>query len=98
MPMNVQPDLFPDRLYMKRVDATRNMHRFYTMTVQRDLFGGANLIREWGRIGSSGTLSITSHSDEGKAINALSDIAYAKQKRGYRLSYADAMPGAPSEH
>jgi len=79
----IQHELFPDRLHMRREDLSRNMRRFYTMTVQRDLFGGATLIREWGRIGSSGTLRITCHADEGQAVDALADIARAKQRRGY---------------
>jgi predicted DNA-binding WGR domain protein len=41
------------------------------MTVQRDLFGGASLIREWGRVGSPGKVRIEHHPDEGHALNAL---------------------------
>lgn len=60
------------------------MRRFYLMTVQRDLFGGAQLVREWGRIGSSGKIKTSYHMDEGQAVDELSDIVSAKQKRGYR--------------
>jgi len=55
------------------------------MTVQRDLFGGATLIREWGRIGSPGKLQIEHHPDEGRAVNALAEIMAAKRKRGYQV-------------
>jgi predicted DNA-binding WGR domain protein len=48
-----QFEVFPDRLHLRRVDPAKKMRRFYLMTVQRDLFGGAQLVREWGRIGSS---------------------------------------------
>lgn len=81
----VQREVFPDRLLMHRVDPAKKMHRFYLMTVQRDLFGGASLTREWGRIGSSGQVRVERHPDEGQAVNALADIAAKKQKRGYRF-------------
>ena len=78
-----QAALFPDRLLLRRIDPVRKMRRFYLMTVQRDLFGGVSLIREWGRIGSSGQVSVDHFLDEGQAVDALSDIAKAKRKRGY---------------
>ena len=78
-----QLEVFPDRLLLRREDPAQNMRRFYLMTVQRDLFGGASLIREWGRVGSAGKLRIEHHPDEGQAVDALSDIATAKRKRGY---------------
>ena len=86
MHVTYQPEIFPDRLHLKREDLSRNMRRFYIMTVQRDLFGGASLIREWGRIGSSGKVQVTHHPDEGQAVNALADIARAKNKRGYDIA------------
>lgn len=79
-----QPEIFPDRLYLKREDLGRNMRRFYVMTVQRDLFGGASLIREWGRVGSAGKVVVSHHRDEGQAVDALSEIASSKHKRGYQ--------------
>jgi predicted DNA-binding WGR domain protein len=80
-----QFEVFPTALRLKRVDPSCNMRRFYIMTVQRDLFGGASLIREWGRIGSRGQTLIEQHPDEGLAISALLKLAAAKRKRGYAI-------------
>ncbi len=80
-----QYEIFPDRLHLRRVDASRNLRQFYLMTVQRDLFGGAQLVTERGRIGSSGQIKTSYHADEGQAINALAEIVSAKRKRGYRV-------------
>ena len=80
----MQLDIFPDHMTLTRVDPDRNMRRFYLMTVQRDLFGGATLVREWGRVGSSGQVRVDYHESEGQAVNALADLATAKRKRGYR--------------
>ena len=55
------------------------------MVVQRDLFGGASLIREWGRIGSAGKVRIDHHPDEGQAVTALMTLAAEQQRRGYVL-------------
>jgi hypothetical protein len=49
----------PFSLRLVRRDQERRMARFYTMHLAPTLFGGWDLVREWGRIGSPGTLRIT---------------------------------------
>jgi predicted DNA-binding WGR domain protein len=39
-------------LVLRRVDAETNVHRFYALMIERDLFGRTVLVRHWGRIGS----------------------------------------------
>jgi predicted DNA-binding WGR domain protein len=80
-----QSEIFPSRIKLRRIDPMQKMRRFYLMTVQRDLFGGATLVREWGRIGSAGRLQQSYHSDEGEAVDALAAFAQQKFKRGYRI-------------
>ena len=79
----IQLEVFPTDLQMRRIDLACNMRRFYRLSVQRDLFGGASLVREWGRIGFRGQMLIEPHSDEGKAITALMKLAAVKKRRGY---------------
>lgn len=81
----VQGKVFPSRIKLRRIDPTQKMRRFYLMTVQRDLFGGATLVREWGRIGSAGKLLQSYHPDEGQAVDALANLAQQKFKRGYLI-------------
>ena len=80
-----QLEVFPTDLRLRRVDPARNMRRFYGMAVQPDLFGGASLIRIWGRIGTRGRQLIETHADEGSAISALMKLAEEKRRRGYML-------------
>jgi predicted DNA-binding WGR domain protein len=80
----MQLDVFPDQIRLRRIDPAQNMNRFYCMVVQRDLFGGASLVREWGRHGSAGQLRVDHHPDEAHAVDALMDMLSAKRKRGYR--------------
>lgn len=79
----MQFEVFPDHIQLRREEPAKNMRRFYLLRVQRDLFGGASLVREWGRIGSPGQVRIDHHRDEGHAINALADLVASKRKRGY---------------
>lgn len=80
-----QLEVFPTELQLKRIDPERNMRRFYRMSVQGDLFGGASLVREWGRIGFRGQTLIEPHCDEGSAVTALLKLAAAKRRRGYSV-------------
>lgn len=81
----MQLEVFPDQISLRRVDPSRNMNRYYRMVVHRDLFGGATLIREWGRVGSPGQIRKEYHVDEGRAVDALADVMLKKRKRGYRI-------------
>ncbi len=80
---SIQLDVFPTDVQMRRIDPARNMRRFYRLSVQRDLFGRASLVREWGRIGFRGQMMVETHPDEGKAFTALMKLAEAKKRRGY---------------
>ena len=79
-----QLEIFPRTLDLRRIDVARNMRRYYRLSVRRDLFGRACLIREWGRIGARGQSLIERHDDEGKAITSLMRLAAQKQRRGYQ--------------
>jgi len=79
----VQIEMFPRELQLQRIDLDRNMRRYYRMSIERDLFGGASLIREWGRLGARGQRRIEPHVDEGEAISALLQLARRKRRRGY---------------
>lgn len=78
-----QMEVFPTTVDLKRIDPSLNMRRFYRMSVQPDLFGGACLVREWGRIGFRGQMMVETHPDEGNAITALMKLAGVKKRRGY---------------
>lgn len=73
----------PYALYVERTDAAKNMARFYAMTIEPTLFGGASLTRRWGRIGARGQ-SLTHHFDqETEAVSLFLDLVRQKRARGY---------------
>lgn len=44
----------PQPVHLRRINPDQNMWRFYRLAIQPTLFGGASLVRDWGRIGSRG--------------------------------------------
>jgi predicted DNA-binding WGR domain protein len=71
-------------LVLRRVDADTNVHRFYALMVERDLFGRVVLVRRWGRIGTRGRERSEEHRSETEAAAAMEKLAAAKRQRGYR--------------
>jgi predicted DNA-binding WGR domain protein len=70
-------------VHLRRIDPTRNMHRFYRLDVQPDLFGGVLLVKEWGRIGAYGRMVAEPYDSEALAAVALQRHAERKRRRGY---------------
>jgi len=75
----------PSSLRLVRRDQAQRMARFYTMHSAPTLFGGWDLVREWGRIGSPGTLRITPLRDVGGIRTRLTAHRKAKKKTGISL-------------
>ncbi len=61
--------LFP--AVLRRVDPARNMRRFYSLDVERDLFGNVVLVPRWGRIGTAGRVRLDEYPGEGRAVAAM---------------------------
>lgn len=60
------------------------MYRFYLLTVQPTLFGGVSVIRNWGRIGSSGQTMVQTFEAEYDAAATLLRVEREKRRKGYR--------------
>lgn len=72
------------QVHLHRIDLSQNMQRFYTLAIQPTLFGGASVIRNWGRIGSSGQTMMETFDTQEDADTALSRLERTKRRRGYR--------------
>ncbi|NEK33009.1 WGR domain-containing protein [Rhizobium leguminosarum] len=73
----------PYRLYIERIDPSKNMARFYALSIEPNLFGGTSLVRSWGRIGSRGQQKIHVFDSEAKAVDLLLSLLRRKRSRGY---------------
>ena len=71
-------------IHMRRIDPQQNMQRFYSLAIQPTLFGGASVIRNWGRIGTNGQSMMETFDEADDAIVALSKLERSKRRRGYR--------------
>ena len=72
-------------LVLDRCDPTRNMARYYVLSIEPSLFGDATLIREWGLIGQQGQRRIELHESQSRAVEALETWLQRKRRRGYLL-------------
>ena len=71
-------------LVLHRIDLGQGIRRFYSLMIERDLFGTIRLVRNWGRIGTKGQELVEIHADEIAAWLALEALAQLKRRRGYR--------------
>ena len=51
-------------LVLHRIDPEQGIRRFYSLMIERDLFGTVRLVRNWGRIGTNGQELVEIHEDE----------------------------------
>jgi predicted DNA-binding WGR domain protein len=71
-------------LVLHRIDPEQGIRRFYSLMIERDLFGTVRLVRNWGRIGTNGQELAEVFDSEIEAGKALEAIAQAKRRRGYQ--------------
>lgn len=74
----------PYQLYVERTDPTKNMARYYAMSIEPTLFGEACLIRCWGRIGAGGQKLVHHFRREEEAVTLFLELLKKKRSRGYR--------------
>lgn len=75
--------LEPGPLHLRRIDAARNMRRFYALSTQPTLFGEMSLVRNWGRIGTNGQTMVQTFNGGAEAVEAFGRLERAKRRRGY---------------
>lgn len=71
--------------YLVRHDYSQNMHRFYRITIAPGIFDDWSLVREWGRIGSPGTLKKEWYESPEEARSSGLKIQKSKEKKGYQV-------------
>ena len=79
------PDHRLQMLVLERREPSRNMARFYVLTIEPTLFGDMALVREWGRIGSLGRRRLDLHANGTSAGEALDAWLARKARRGYQV-------------
>lgn len=78
-----------NHIYLERHDPKKNLHRFYQMFVVPGIFGDWSLVREWGRVGSPGTVRKDWFDSEKEAREAGQVLRAIKEKKGYQSILAE---------
>jgi predicted DNA-binding WGR domain protein len=71
-------------LVLHRIEPGQGIRRFYSLMIERDLFGTVRSVRNWGRVGTKGQEMVEIHADEVEAGLALEAFARVKRQRGYQ--------------
>ena len=81
-------------IVLERVDAARNIARYYVLSIEPTLFAKHTLIGRWGRIGSVGRerLQFFGGEDASQAQVTLETWLARKRKRGYAPRSEPARP------
>ncbi|WP_242467842.1 WGR domain-containing protein [Halorhodospira neutriphila] len=80
-------------LELVRIEPARGIRRFYTLTLERDLFAPVRLVRRWGRLGSRGRgqYRVEVFADLESAQRRVAHYYRAQLRRGYTEHSADPL-------
>jgi predicted DNA-binding WGR domain protein len=77
-----EPGPTPLQVILERVDPSRNVARYYVLSIMPTLFARNTLIRHWGRIGSAGRQRLQLFDDNADAEITLETWLARKRRRG----------------
>ena len=69
-------------LVLYRRDPEQGRARFFSLMIERDLFGTIRLVRNWGLVGSKGREQVEIFSDEAEAAQALETLGHSPATKG----------------
>ncbi|MBD2746007.1 WGR domain-containing protein [Microvirga sp. BT688] len=70
-------------LVLYRRDPEQGRARFFSLMIERDLFGTIRLVRNWGYVGTKGQGKVDIYPDEVVAAKALEGWAETQRQKGY---------------
>jgi predicted DNA-binding WGR domain protein len=70
-------------LVLYRRDPKQSQARFFSLMIERDLFGTIRLVRNWGAVGSKGQEKVDIYPTEAAAARALEGWAETQRQKGY---------------
>lgn len=73
------------QIILERADPTKNVARYYVLSIEATLFARNTLVRRWGRMGSAGRQRLEFFDGRDSAGLALESWLTRKRKRGYML-------------
>jgi predicted DNA-binding WGR domain protein len=73
------------QVLLERIDPTKNVARYYVLSVEATLFARNTFVRRWGRIGSTGRQRLEFFDSRNSAGLTLETWLASKRQRGYAL-------------
>lgn len=70
-------------VYLRRIDPSQNMCRFYSLAIQPTLFGEVSVIRNWGRIDCAGQIMQETFDSLDDAVEKFGHLRQIKVRKGY---------------
>ena len=70
-------------MVLYRRDPEQGRARFFSLMIERDLFGTIRLVRNWGFVGSKGQEKVEIFPEKAQAAHALEAWAEAQRRKGY---------------
>ncbi|MBF0159299.1 MAG: WGR domain-containing protein [Magnetococcales bacterium] len=86
------------KAYLQRVNQESQLIWYYFIQVQPDLLGRWQVIREWGRLGSPGTVRKTPYPDPVEALNALQILRDQLIQKGYRVVMQEGLKQSMADY
>ncbi|MBF0422393.1 MAG: WGR domain-containing protein [Magnetococcales bacterium] len=82
------------KAYLQKINPQSGEVWFYSIQIQRDLLGEWQIIREWGRSGSSGTIRRQAFNDLGLAMENMDLLVEQLREKGYRVVMREGLTAA----
>ncbi|MBF0140646.1 MAG: WGR domain-containing protein [Magnetococcales bacterium] len=79
------------KAYLQKVNEQSGGVWFYSIQIQRDLLGEWQIIREWGRSGSSGTIRREAFDNLGPAMENMNLLVEQLREKGYRVVMREGL-------
>ncbi len=73
----------PSPIMLYKIDPARNLFRYYSLSIQPNLFGSWSLIKGWGRISCLGRMQVELCEDLEDVAKVFERKFAEKVKRGY---------------
>ena len=86
MDASALPPRFTGYVRLESIDPARNRARFYVLHWQPLLWGGAALIRHWGRIGTRGRRQVLLEASHPRVDQAVHQLLNQRLRHGYQVT------------
>ncbi|MEO5378937.1 MAG: WGR domain-containing protein [Magnetococcus sp. DMHC-6] len=79
------------KAYLQRLNPANGLICYYSLQIQRDLLGRWQVIREWGKSGSPGTLRRSPYDTHAQAVDALRSLRDQLTQKGYLVVMQEGL-------